>query len=510
MDSHIVSVDDICQFRDLGRVAIDGIVEILSHSNYLTRWIMTLTNPRLLQIVPILNKKSTNDYEEVKDELPYETIAGYIKCYCGLAVNYYGVNTLLPIGRKLVKINIFANTTLNTVPENFKLICLTRRELFHALKYIGESGSRAILSYDVDRFDCMFASLCDNDFVKFKGLVDDTNIEALSALTIHAVLCKRIQGPLVLKSFISFGNQINRYKQSDDAICELVPSHISYWSAFEGLKPNMPNCNDTKYVEGSVALYYKTQTYISELNALLQFILSSGTIGRAKREEIKGFMEKSSFLSSNGNISFNPYEVTQSELLSLYPIYSDIAIKYIRQEIKESETLSEYEDSSVGFNLDCFLRDNFNFYGNRYYSFKNNAYKYFSKLCELITNVINDKRGGQKNTYALLYLFFPVHKNQNSDKDLLIGQRLNDKYLQWKNEPKNTEEAFQRLVKHFPSLLHNHSNGQPSLPSRSRDAITKWINEGQTWLPNFMRDIWTPIAIEKSGFKKFTSERPYG
>lgn len=505
MKSQGISKDEICQFRELGKVAIDGITEIYNNANYLTRCIMAFKNPQLLKAITML--KRMDDYEGVKDELPYEAIAGLIKAYCGFAVLYYGVNTFMPVAKKLVGINIFANTKLSPVSGGFKSVCLTRRELFYGLKYIGESESRAIVSYDTDRFDSLFTALCDDDFMKFKGLVDEVNIGVLSTYTIYGVLCKRLHSPHLFKALLSFSERINRNKQSDDVVCELVPSHISYWSAYEELNPNMLDCNDARYVEKATTLYYKTQTYLAEINALLQFVISSGTIGRAKQEKIKRCMDKSSFLYSNDNLRFNPYEVTPSELLSLYPIYSDLAIKYIRQEMKESETLSEYEDSSVGFNLDCFLKENFTFHNNRYYSFKNNEYKYFSKLCDLIVRVINDKRGGKKNTYALLYLFFPVHKNQNSDNDLLINQRLNDKYLQWKNEPKNTEEAFQRLVKHFPSLLHNHSNGQPSFPSRSREAIGKWINDGQTWLPNFLRDIWTPLAIEKSGFKKITTER---
>ena len=299
--------------------------------------------------------------------------------------------------------------------------------------------------------------------------------------------------------------KIKQNKQVEDATCELMPSHISFWEAYNELKLNFPDCNDSRYIMRANGLYHYLATYLGEINALMQFIINSGIIGRAKRHEIIKAMDKSSFLNFNTKLSFNPHEVNVWELIRLNPVYSELAIKYIRQEMKDCETLSEYEDSSVGFNLDCFLKENFDFYNQKYNSFKNGEYKYFSKLCELITKIKEDKRGGQKNSYALLYLFFPVDIKQNTHEDLLIDRRLNEKYLQWKNEPKNTEEAFQRLVKYFPTLLNYQTNGQPSFPSRSRDAIGKWINDGQTWLTNFIRDIWTPLAIEKSGFKTITS-----
>lgn len=501
--------DEVSQFKELGKIALQGIEKIYLNLDFLTRWVMAVSKVRLQEVQSLL--ENLDDYDAYKDSLPNETIAGFIKLYCGMAINYYCINTFIPIAYKLAGINIFTNTDLlsdmHSFAGNFKPNCLTKRELFAGLKYLGETESRTIVSSDSHKFDELFSALCNDDFIKFKGLVDESNLEILSHHTIFRVFCKRLMGPRSLNSKLTLISLICRNKHLNDALCELAPSHISYWDLYDKLRPNLSDCNDSRYISQATSLYNMANNYLAELDAVMQFVKCSRAVGRAKRQAISKYIDRSQFLVLSSNIQFNPNEVSVSELFAYYPIYSDLAIKYIRQEMKNFEFLSEYEDSSIGFNLERFLMENFIFCQGKYNHFKNNEFKYFSKLCDLMAKIYKDKRGGQKYTYAFLYLFFPVDKNQNSALDTLSSKRLNVKYLNWKDEPKNTDDAFQRLIKYFPDLKQNYSSGQPAQPSRSREAINKWITDGEIWLTCFMRDIWTPNAIKKSGFQKITSEK---
>lgn len=497
-----ISQDDIFQFREIGKIAYEGIRHIIRHSNLQTRFILGKMNPSVLPVLLDLTREADNDYDELKDLLPFDVISGYIKMYCWLAINYYSINTFIPVAKMLMKDNAFANASMPEPNGYLQLSCLTRRELYTGLQIIGENERRSILSKDTERFDELFQAVSKDDFIMFSKLVDETNLVILSAFTIFAVIIQKFNGKNVLRAFVRLNKSMKDKHIVEDVSCELLPSHISYWEAYTGLKQNFTDENDLRYVIKATNLFQQTQTYIGEMNALLQFILSSGALGRAKRQTVIEYMGKSDFLRFDTSVKFIPEDVTTTELMNMYPIYTDLAVKFIRQEMKQPETFSEYEDSSVGINLDSFLRENFRFTGQKHSSFKDGEYKYFSRLCNLITSIKKDRRGSQRYTYALLYLFFPVHRNQNSIEDVLAGRRLNEKYLQWKEEPKDRDEAFQRLIKHFPSLTTNQTDGQPSLPSRSREVIEKWIKEGQTWLTHYLRETWTEAALERTGLGK--------
>ncbi|MCH5214121.1 MAG: hypothetical protein J1E97_02920 [Muribaculaceae bacterium] len=66
----------------------------------------------------------------------------------------------------------------------------------------------------------------------------------------------------------------------------------------------------------------------------------------------------------------------------------------------------------------------------------------------------------------------------------------------WRKEPQSADEALRRLVNYFPELEKNITSGQPSLPSRSRDALETAMKE-KPWLKNFIREVWHKEAIEK-------------
>lgn len=491
------SSEEYQRFIEIGLESAEGTLRIYKHADLLTRWIIKWFSKGEFNISAVEDLKFL--LETDPECIPAFNIAGVIKLHCGIGVIYYAWNCIIPLSTEVGGRNIFPSKEIDVRGLAISCPCLSRRELYNGLKLIGERDARNVLSSVPECFDDLFNAYAEDNFNKFISGINDTNVGTLSCSLIPQVVISKMGGSQRISKFKMIQRIVGANSYLKDTFCELFPSHNDYWTAFKSLVPSM---SDAEYMESAILLYDYFKNYTGEMTAIARYCISAGIIGRAKCKRVLDAVKICESIVDHKDVDFDSDAACTREILSIVPVISEMAVKLIRKYNVTPENTSEFNDSAVGLNLNAFLKENFEFKPGRYDKLLHGEFKIFDRLCELITNISGLKKGGQRHTYALLYLFFPSDFNQKSTRDNLAGCRLNPSFLKWKDEPADSSEAFDRLEAYFPALRNNKTTGQPSLPSRSREAIKERIEKGERWIVDFIRLAWSDKAIEKCDFKK--------
>lgn len=491
----IISSEEFCEFVENFRFTSKELLRFTSDNRYgLRRFKFKKQDVIGLCAIEINSIKTPEELYEF-----CFAASGAVKLYCNFVHYVYAKTIFLPFVITIVGRNVFDGLDLSGEFLECNLYCLTKRELYSGLRLLDDWTMREILSSDVENFNGLYTAITDNNFGHFQQCVNHELLPLLSILTLKELVLKKLTSIRYIIFRKSYLIKLFSGKELAGLTTELIPSHESYHEAADEVNGDG---SIEEIIDKTNYLYQLLPEYIADIEALLQFASMNKRLGRSTRQKIAKLLQKGTeFRTGNGQSTFEVCDVCVNELLKVTPFLCKFGTRIIHEEMGERETVAEWQESSIGINLWRLVLDNFKFANRKANSFKHGEHEFYKNLCVFIENILNMKKGGSKWTYALAYLFFPNHTNQNGSIDTLKGVRLNEEYMSWKNEPSSIQDVIDILAQYIPELKVNKTEKQPSLPSRCRAALKEKISQGDKWVECYIQTIWTRKAIEASDFK---------
>lgn len=488
--------EEFASFKAILLKSIEGINSILKKTSRLERFFLKrITGTDFNELKQILDFDTDfhiTDWDEINMQIA--NAAAIIKSFCWLAVMFYEWRTFIPFARIIARNDYLNALNIDFSSRDKYFVSLTKRELFTALKMIDDFQRRSILSICDENYSELYDAVLENDYNKFCENIQ--SIEYLKIISWHVVgaIIRNHFDKKINKTYESITN-IFKYDSINDAVGELLPSLESLEKTFDNINIKT---EDHLYVPLCLEAYSLFENFISEGNAIMNYVIGLSAVGMRQKKKISELQSLSRFLTCNNNVVFDGENVNFNEISKVFPVLTNLALRLIRNKMDRKELTLEYEESEIGRRFGEFIKENFTFAGDRENKFKNSEFHYFKQFCEFLKDILEKQKGTQKWTYAFIYLFFPVNKKQKSGIDSLIGKRLDEKFMRWKEEPGSTDEALERLIKFFPELKKNLTDGQPSLESRSREALSvRMMYDNGYWIKSFIREVWHKDAIEK-------------